>query len=196
VRTADVLAGAAVGSVLTFFLDPNTGRRRRALVRDKATSARRHTIAGLDATTRDVANRARGVAAKVRRRRSDEPVSDETLIERVRTAIGRASTHPHAIDVIAQGGHVRLCGPVLADEVSDILAAAAAVRGVNEVIDALDVHDSGTGIPSLQGEGRVSSTLRMMPGGWSSRTRALVATGVIAAGAYAAAQAARTARAS
>jgi hypothetical protein len=59
----DVVIGATMGSALMFMMDPDRGSRRRALVRDKATSTVRKTRNGLGATGRDIANRAVGVAA-------------------------------------------------------------------------------------------------------------------------------------
>src|SRR5262249_6739324 len=44
---AGVLIGAAAGSAVMFMLDPNYGRRRRALMRDQVTRATRQTREGL-----------------------------------------------------------------------------------------------------------------------------------------------------
>ena len=97
--TRSVLIGTATGSALMFMLGPHGGGRRRALVRDQMVRASRQTRDGLDATARDPAHRATGIAAATRSRWTDEPASDETLIERVRAKLGRASSHPRAIDV-------------------------------------------------------------------------------------------------
>ena len=76
-----------------------------------------------------------------------------------------------------------LIGPVMADEVGDLLTAAASVRGVHAVINELEPHDSADGVPSLQGEGRVArSTFDLMQPNWAPATRALVGAAAVAAG--------------
>jgi hypothetical protein len=50
-----------------YFLDPQGGRRRRALVRDKATSWAGDMAEYADKTARDLSNRARGLAHEARK---------------------------------------------------------------------------------------------------------------------------------
>jgi gas vesicle protein len=125
----DVVIGAAIGATVMFLGDPNGGRRRRALMRDNLVRATRKTRDGLDATARDLTNRASGITAAARGRWADDHVDDGRLIARVRAKLGRVCSHPHAVDVDAQDGTVTLRGPVLASEVNDILAVVAGVRG-------------------------------------------------------------------
>ncbi len=191
----DVLVGAALGSTMMFLLDPNGGRRRRALMRDQVVRATRKTRDGLDATTRDVANRAGGIAAAARGRWADGQVDDQRLAARVRAKLGRVCSHPHAVAVDAHDGIVTLRGPVLASEVNDIVAAVTAVRGVASVNNELDAHESADGIPALQGEGRVAgSSLDILQDNWAPATKAVVSAGLLATGvwmAYAARHAAQ-----
>jgi osmotically-inducible protein OsmY len=142
--------GVMTGIGLMFFLDPDRGGRRRALVRDKAVRASRKTSEVTRGLSRDASNRLRGVAAEARGLvRGDYP-TDEVLAERVRSAIGRATSHPHAIDVQAYGRHVTLEGPVLAHEMPRVLRAARRVRGVADVENRLDPHAEPGDVPSLQ----------------------------------------------
>jgi len=62
--TTYVLAGMAVGALAMYMLDPVQGNRRRAMARDKAYSAKVHAGKWVDTTSRDIANRAKGVCAK------------------------------------------------------------------------------------------------------------------------------------
>jgi hypothetical protein len=182
-NTKDVLIGAGLGAAAIFILDPTAGGRRRALVRDKIVHASRLTRDGLDATARDMSNRARGIAAATRGRLWNGEADDDTLVERVRAKLGRASTHPRAIDVLANDGVVTLRGPILASELSNVLATVRAVRGVQDVINHMQAHESAMGIPSLQGEGRVGGpSLDIMQRNWAPATRALVGAGVVATG--------------
>src|SRR5688572_10138158 len=172
--TRDLVTGAAVGAALLFVLDPNRGAKRRALLRDKLVRAGRIADEGARATARDMSNRARGVAATVRGRLSNDDASDDVLCERVRATLGRATSHPRALDVDVRDGCVTLRGPILSSEVSGVLAVAGGVRGVQGVIDELEPHETAAGIPSLQGEGHVASpTLDILQRRWSPATRTL-----------------------
>jgi gas vesicle protein len=192
-NTRDLLTGAGVGAALAFMLDPDRGRRRRALVTDQMTRASRTTRRALDATARDLGNRARGLAAGSRARPSDRDLNDQKLVERVRSKLGRVSSHPRAIEVSACEGEVKLCGPILAHEVDDLVALAGTVPGVRRVINDLEPHASADNVPALQGDGRVAEpSWDILQRHWSPATRALVGAGGLAAGAWVAAQARRT----
>jgi hypothetical protein len=182
-NTKDVLVGAGIGAAVIFMLDPTGGGRRRALVRDKFARAGRLTRDGLDATARDMGNRARGIAAATRGRLWNGEVDDDTLIERVRAKLGRVASHSRAIDVLADDGIVTLRGPILASEVPNVLATIRSVRGVEDVVNHLQAHESAIGIPSLQGGGRIGGpSIDIMQRNWAPATRALVGAGVVATG--------------
>ena len=191
-HTRELLAGAGLGALAMFLLDPDRGGRRRALVRDKAVLTTRKTRDGVDAAARDVMNRTRGIAAATRGRLAREAVSDDTLVERVRARLGRACSHPRAIDVYAVDGEVTLTGPILAAEVEDVMATVAAVRGVTGIVNALDAHETSEGVSALQGDGRrAGPALDILQRRWAPGTRALVGAGVAAAGLAGAAYARR-----
>ena len=181
-NTREILVGAGVGAALAFMLDPQGGGRRRALVRNKMVRASRKTRDGLDAVTRDMANRTRGIAAATRGRLTDRDVNDDVLVERVRAKLGRAASHPRAIDVKAADGEVTLYGPILSGEVDDVLSVVSSVRGVRTVVNELEPHDSPEGIPSLQGQGRVAGpSLDILQRNWAPATQALVGMAAVAA---------------
>src|SRR5437016_282892 len=93
------LIGAGIGAGVMFLLDPDRGARRRALVRDKVAWAARKTRDAADATQRDVTNRVAGATVAARNRFSADDVEDRTICERVRAQLGRAASHPRAIEV-------------------------------------------------------------------------------------------------
>jgi gas vesicle protein len=180
--TRDMLLGLGIGAALAFIADPQTGRRRRALIRDRVVRASRKTRDALDATARDVANRTSGIVASARGRWSETSVDDRRLLERVRAKLGRASSHPRAIDVEVTDATVTLLGPVLKSEVDDVIDAIAAVRGVRNVVNEMDVHESAEGIPALQGERSVAGpSLDILQRNWSPATQALVTAAGLAA---------------
>ena len=190
-RNWSLAAAAALGAGTMFMLDPNRGARRRALVRDKLVRAAHNTGEGLETTARDAANRARGAAAEVRGKVRREHVDDIRLAARVRSELGRFTSHPRAITVTAMDGRVEVEGPILSDEAERLLAAVRAVRGVASVEDRLERHDSAENVPALQGgstrPGRRSPLLQES---WSPTARAVagLAGVAIAMGAVLAAQ--------
>ena len=181
-NTRDLLIGAGIGATVTYMLDPAAGGRRRALVRDKVVRGTRKTRDGLDATARDLANRTKGIAATTRGLLRRDEVDDALLVERVRAKLGRACSHPRAIDVDARNGEITLRGPIFAREVSSVLNVASSVRGVRGVTNALEPHESADGVPSLQGKGNVAGpSLDILQRNWAPGTQALVAAAGLAA---------------
>ena len=151
-------------------------------MKDKLVRASHVTRDALDTTSHDLANRTRGIVAATRARWHDVDVSDEVLLERVRAKLGRVSSHPRAIDVAVDNGHVTMRGSALADEARTIISKIERVRGVRSVTNELDLHATAENIPSLQGEGRVAgSSLDFLQPTWAPATRALVAAAGLAA---------------
>jgi hypothetical protein len=178
----NIWLGVGVGALLAFISDPWAGRRRRAIARDKLVRAGRKTRGALDATARDLANRTAGVVAATRGRMSSEPVDDRRLVERVRAKLGRACSHPRAIEVSASDGIVTLRGLILASELDHVLGAVGSVRGVVGVNNELEPRESAEGVPELQGEGNVAEPLEVHPRRWPPAKHALVTAGVAATG--------------
>lgn len=115
------------------------------------------------AASRDLANRLAGHKAELAARLAGEPpVDDVVLAERVRAQLGRWLAKPQGVLVIADAGRVRLGGRVLAGERGRAVAAAAAVRGVREVEDALEGPVDAAS-PVLA---RVPALPRRWPAGW------------------------------
>jgi hypothetical protein len=58
--------GAGIGAGVMFLLDPQMGRRRRALLRDKSFSWTRQAACAIDKTSRDLKNRTQGTIVSIR----------------------------------------------------------------------------------------------------------------------------------
>ena len=71
------LLGVAVGALAMLMMDPQQGRRRRALVRDKITHAGHVGREYIETTSRDLRNRAEGVVAQIRSSTSRTRREDE-----------------------------------------------------------------------------------------------------------------------
>jgi uncharacterized membrane protein len=165
-----LLAGVGAGAAIAYLLDPDCGARRRGRVRDLARHAARLGRDAAGATLRDVRNRAYGAAEAVSASLDRDAADDRVVAERVRALLGRLVSHPHAIDVTANGGQVVLSGPLLKAEVKPLLRAVRRTRGVRGVVDYLEPHKAAGNVPSLQG-GRPRAPRRDARRNWSPTTR-------------------------
>lgn len=146
-----LLSGLGLGAALMYLFDPADGRRRRALVRERALRALSHTGDAAGARARDLRNRGAGLSATVGSRLTEEQPLDEVLVAMVRSAMGRSVSHPRSVVVTAEEGHVVLSGPIIAREVEGLLSRARRVRGVKSVRSRLEAHDRAADVPGLQG---------------------------------------------
>lgn len=176
----NLITGVVIGGGLMFLLDPGAGRRRRALVRDKTVRWSRATGDAVETSWRRIEGTRRGLAAAVWQfRTSKAEVDDRTLEARLRTCIGRHSSHPGAIDVAVEDGCVKLSGKVLAEEVREVLSCASEVHGVRAVDNELEVHQAPGNVPELQGAPRPHRWRRLTP-----RWRTAAATAAAGVGAF------------
>lgn len=190
-----LLLGLGLGAGLAYLLDPNGGRRRRAYIRDQAVHQATAVRRAIPVAATDLMNRSRGLASEIASRFRREPVSERILEERVRSAMGRVVSHPHAIQVRAENGRIILSGPVLSAEEDQLLSTAAAVRGVSAVENQLERHQDAGRIPALQGGASRSGRIGSARENWPPATRllagaaggALAATGMTRKGAAGAA---------
>lgn len=151
-----LLVGLAGGALMAFFFDPQKGRRRRALLRDQWVELRNDTLWYTGKQMRNLNNHVQGWIARVANFFKPEEIpDDETLVQRVRSVMGRKVRHPHSIEVIAENGRVTLRGLILADEVQEVFDCVRRVRGVTHVKNELEVHSEPGNIPGLQGEGKI-----------------------------------------
>lgn len=188
-KGASWISGIGIGLALMFVLDPEKGRTRRALARNKLL----HGVALADRaagiTARDASHRLEGLLARIRSPRGAVP--DDILALRIRSRVGRYVSHPHAIAIETQGGRVILSGPVLEAEVPGLLRCARGTPGVVDVENRLEVHRWAEDVPALQG-GSPRRGLRpdVLQDRWAPTTRLgvgltggiLVARGAMAGG--------------
>ena len=83
-RVMWILSSAAIGAAAMYLLDPVQGKRRRALVRDKAYSSRVRMRKSINAKSRDLANRAKGLQAEARhmlRQKGSQPSPQAATFE-------------------------------------------------------------------------------------------------------------------
>ncbi len=142
-RRAGVAAGAGTAAGAAYFLDPNSGRRRRHIARDRIAALIRRggrkaeRAASYGAHT--AAGKAKGVAAGAP---STETPNDETLADRVRSVVMRPADAPKGeVNINVVDGVVYLRGEVeQSDQIRELVDATEKVDGVRRVESLLHTH--------------------------------------------------------
>jgi hypothetical protein len=142
------IVGAAVaaagGAVLAFLLDPQMGRTRRAVFRDRVAGATRGVarVAGrqgrwLGSTAAGMAERARSTTAP------REPLDEVGLAHKVESILFRdPDVDKGAINVNAESDLIFLRGTAASHEaIADIVRRVQGISGVREVVNLLRVAD-------------------------------------------------------
>lgn len=147
-----VLAGVALGLLLA----PATGRRSRALLKDKLNKAGHGAAdlgAGAAAKAADLSHRASGLAQQAKGvvGKEEDTADDNTIADRVRTELGEnpATRDLERINVECVDGVVTLRGPMLDEAMQQTVeTVVGAVKGVREVkndfLTATAPEDSAT----------------------------------------------------
>jgi gas vesicle protein len=133
-----------VGAGLMYFLDPQRGRQRRASAISQAEQCIRGTGRIFNRAGRQFANRAKGYAHDAQDWfTTEDAVSAEQLLQRVRSEIGHVVSHSGAIQVMTDNqGRVTLHGKVLASEADKLVSTVKRVGGVTELINLLSVKET------------------------------------------------------
>jgi hypothetical protein len=183
-RTAgygSIIGSLGLGAIVMFFMDPQRGRRRRALVRDQVVHLTNRMRDARRVTAADISNRSRGFRAMASRwLRRDRPASDRDVTERVRSRLGRVVSHPHALEVAVSDGHVTLSGAILLEEVQPLVSMVKTVEGVRSVEDRMSAYAEAKGVSALQGGRARVSRFEFMQRNWSPAAR--LAGGMLGAG--------------
>jgi hypothetical protein len=150
---ASLVVGFAAGAAVMFFFDSVSGRRRRALVRDKIAGAGHDAAHLLQVKSKRAAGQLKGllVTRHLDRVTRSEPESDQQLHDRIRARLGRVISHPRSVSVEVNQGRVSLTGHILTKELDKLLDEVKHNVGVAVVDNQLICHDSPQGIPELQG---------------------------------------------
>lgn len=145
-----ILAAGAVGGALEYLLDPERGRRRRNMARDRLAATVRRGSRSLSRTARGASTHAYSLSQKALHLQPEEwsAPNDATLVQRVESRLFRDPTIPKGqLTINAEAGVVVLRGEL--DRPEDIRAVEAAVLkmpGVRDVDNLL--HLPGTPAPS------------------------------------------------
>ncbi len=132
-------AAFAAGALVMYCLDPVTGRRRRAALRDRRVAAAHELGAFARTTSKHAADQVRGVAARTRAQLAGAPVDDDRLQARIRARLGHVVAHPGRVEVGVHDGNVVLKGNAAGEEIAALVAAVSAMPGVAAVDNRLVV---------------------------------------------------------
>ena len=135
------LAGAGAA----FFLDPEAGRRRRHIARDRSLKALRRLQRLAVKKVKLVGGHTRGLVAIGRRAATSQAVAvdDETVAQRIRSdALRDVGLSTKDVDVRVEDGFATLRGSVNSiDDVDRLVTRVRKVSGVREVSAALRVAE-------------------------------------------------------
>lgn len=124
-----------------YFFEPNRRHTRRKLCAEKTVSILAQGEHLVQKKGKDMLNRARGLLAEARSRcEATEHVSDEVLLERVRSRIGHVISEPHSMSITVRGGTVILSGTMAHNGKKRLLKEVRDVPGVRKV-EALLTHE-------------------------------------------------------
>jgi uncharacterized membrane protein len=169
------MGAATVGGLLVYFLDPDTGRRRRALMRDRAVNLAKEADRAIGKASRDLSNRARGSVAEARSLLALRGTSDEVLVEQVRARIGRVASFPHFVEVSSRDAVINLRGAVLESELKDVLSTIAAIRHVASIRNELRAYKRPQDIPGIQQQASIRR--KAAAPGWTPAARLAMGVG-------------------
>lgn len=152
-KLSDSIVAVALGAAAMYYLDPELGRRRRAMLRDQMVARRNEASRYLARNARRAAGELQGAAyvARSAMGMTGGPATDGQLRERIRSALGRLVSTPGSINVGVAGGNVLLTGHVLAGERDRLVSSIAGMDGVERVSDQMAVYDEPGNVPELQG---------------------------------------------
>jgi osmotically-inducible protein OsmY len=150
-------AGAAAGAAAALFLDPQSGRRRRALARDQAVSKGKQAASTVQSQAQHAAGKAQGAAASATPSSTRLQAADDvTLARKVETEIFRDADAPKGgVSVDVQAGVAYLRGTVPDQSwIERFGEAAKQVDGINGVKNLL--HATGTPAPAAEPRGAIT----------------------------------------
>jgi osmotically-inducible protein OsmY len=139
-----------LGAALTYFLDPDQGRRRRAMANDRIAAFFRRRVRSGERLGRSATAQAEGLVQKAKHLEEEpKPQPDDvTLTRKVETEIFREADIPKGqINVNAENGKIYLRGEVGQPElINDLEERTRKVQGVQDVENLL--HLPGTEAPT------------------------------------------------
>jgi osmotically-inducible protein OsmY len=148
------VAGAGVGAAAAYFLDQQSGNRRRKMVADKTGRFTREGASTVQGAAQSAGAQAKGVAAKAQHKATggdSAPGDDNTLKSKVESEVFRDADAPKgSVDITVVEGIVELRGQVDDQATAEALEMKTRmVSGVRDVRNML--HLPGETPPNIVG---------------------------------------------
>ena len=127
-RLSSIVMAAAAGAGLNYFLDPNSGARRRNMARDRVMATLRRGGRKAESAATYASSEVQGAAARTAAaiREEEPPPNDQALAAKVETVIFRDADAPKGqVSVDAAGRTVSLRGQLDSQEEIDALVKQA-----------------------------------------------------------------------
>lgn len=170
-RTArGFLTGLALGTTWAYFFDPQSGNRRRSILRDQVRANIRRSMQWFDKALRDLAHRIEGGIAEIEGLADFSTSADSILVERIRARLGHVASHPRLIEVECHEGCVTLKGHAPAAEIDRIVLCATMTHGVRSVDSELD-SELGPEVSPPSRKRIVQPSFDLMRENWAPGTR-------------------------
>ncbi|MFN2641490.1 MAG: BON domain-containing protein [Actinomycetota bacterium] len=146
----------AAGAVAEYFWDPELGRTRRAMTRDRVTRMRNRTQVKTERLKRATSAQMRGIAARAQHVRDDPPADDIALAHKVESKLfGDPAVPKGNINVAVEEGVLVLRGQLDNEtQIHNVERAVRKIQGVHEIRSFL--HIPGRPAPNKEASLRPS----------------------------------------
>ena len=141
---------AGTGAVVAYLFDPDRGRARRAVARDRVAAVVRRGVRHTEHARRNVSAHAHGIAQRVSHVRETTPILDDAALgDKVRSELFRDEAIPKGqININVEHGVVILRGQLeTPEEIAEIEARVRRIGGVWDVENLMHLP----GLPSPEG---------------------------------------------
>ncbi len=144
-----LVGGLVAGASIMFILDPERGRTRRALARDKVGSMVLHTSTTAGKNVRNLRNHAKGMMHNAPSLVGRNGTSNIDLSNQIRAGLANLLPENESVHVTVHNGRVTLSGPILAGDVQKVVEGVAMVPGVSGVDNRMTVYQSPEEMPRM-----------------------------------------------
>lgn len=168
------IIGIALTAGAVYLLDPQSGRRRRLMLRDQCARAARRVELGTRDARHNAGERAHVIAERTRAAFAGNPASDKAVSKKACACVREMVEHPEQIEMAVEDGHVILRGVVAPREHQALLDALRTTPGVRVVTDHLhETHEPIVHLQSAVDADRHFRAVTVPASGWSVAGRVL-----------------------
>jgi hypothetical protein len=139
-----ILGAMGIGAGLMYVFDPDKGKKRRALMRDRLEDTARKTRRQIDRKSHEVGDLVSSIGASIKAPFTNGPLSDNDLLARVKEKVIEILPDTQDIKVRARNGIVTLGGWLPQRELDHLVKSVSSIPGVSSITNKLRLNDSHT----------------------------------------------------